>query len=180
MCEHMLPHFFIEPHTKSTATLFRFGHLCCVVFNSSSSLPSPPLPSPPRVAQFVYCVLVGSFPFNSFLAGFSSTVGAFVLTGWLCVRVSAAAKGRIVAADGATYVGYVHGLCLGARRLHSSPREAIKCSSIAAFSSAGDRFPLPSFDVAAELSSQLRGPRSLSACGLDRWPALGNMRTLLS
>lgn len=31
--------------------------------------------------QFVYCLLVGSFPFNSFLAGFSSTVGAFVLTG---------------------------------------------------------------------------------------------------
>lgn len=32
-------------------------------------------------SQFVYCMLVGTFPFNSFLAGFSSTVGAFVLTG---------------------------------------------------------------------------------------------------
>ncbi|CAN0263797.1 unnamed protein product [Pylaiella littoralis] len=32
------------------------------------------------VLQFMYCMLVGSFPFNSFLAGFSSTVGAFVLT----------------------------------------------------------------------------------------------------
>jgi oligosaccharyltransferase complex subunit epsilon len=33
------------------------------------------------VIQFVYCCLVGTFPFNSFLAGFISTVGSFVLTG---------------------------------------------------------------------------------------------------
>ncbi|CAM9458663.1 unnamed protein product [Ectocarpus sp. 12 AP-2014] len=39
------------------------------------------------VLQFVYCVLVGSFPFNSFLAGFSSTVGAFVLTVSLRMQV---------------------------------------------------------------------------------------------
>lgn len=31
--------------------------------------------------QFVYCVLVGSFPFNSFLSGFLSCVGMFALTG---------------------------------------------------------------------------------------------------
>ena len=31
--------------------------------------------------QFVYLLLVGSFPFNSFLAGFFSCVGFFVLTG---------------------------------------------------------------------------------------------------
>jgi len=29
--------------------------------------------------QFFYCVLVGSFPFNSFLSGFISCVGTFVL-----------------------------------------------------------------------------------------------------
>ena len=33
------------------------------------------------ILQFVYCVLVGTFPFNSFLSGFSATVGAFVLAG---------------------------------------------------------------------------------------------------
>jgi len=31
--------------------------------------------------QFVYCVIVGSFPFNSFLSGFLSCVGMFALTG---------------------------------------------------------------------------------------------------
>jgi len=37
------------------------------------------------ILQFVYCVLVGTFPFNSFLSGFSATVGAFVLAGnWRC------------------------------------------------------------------------------------------------
>jgi oligosaccharyltransferase complex subunit epsilon len=33
------------------------------------------------IAQFAYCLLVGTFPFNSFLSGFISTVGCFVLTG---------------------------------------------------------------------------------------------------
>eukprot|EP00123_Amoebidium_parasiticum_P019321 comp24550_c0_seq1/m.46770 comp24550_c0_seq1/g.46770 ORF comp24550_c0_seq1/g.46770 comp24550_c0_seq1/m.46770 type:complete len:128 (-) comp24550_c0_seq1:224-607(-) len=32
------------------------------------------------IFQFVYCIVVGPFPFNSFLAGFLSTVGTFVLT----------------------------------------------------------------------------------------------------
>ena len=33
------------------------------------------------VVQFVYCCLVGTFPFNSFLSGFISCVGSFVLAG---------------------------------------------------------------------------------------------------
>lgn len=33
------------------------------------------------VVQFVHCVLVGTFPFNSFLAGFTSCVGSFVIAG---------------------------------------------------------------------------------------------------
>lgn len=33
------------------------------------------------VIQFVYCCLVGTFPFNSFLSGFISTVSSFVLGG---------------------------------------------------------------------------------------------------
>ncbi|KAJ6244567.1 dolichyl-diphosphooligosaccharide--protein glycosyltransferase subunit dad1 [Anaeramoeba flamelloides] len=32
------------------------------------------------ILQFAYVFLVGKFPFNSFLAGFISTVGCFVLT----------------------------------------------------------------------------------------------------
>jgi oligosaccharyltransferase complex subunit epsilon len=32
------------------------------------------------VLQFLFAVLVGSFPFNAFLAGFIATVGQFVLT----------------------------------------------------------------------------------------------------
>lgn len=33
------------------------------------------------IVQFVYCCLVGTFPFNSFLSGFISCVGSFVLAG---------------------------------------------------------------------------------------------------
>ncbi|GBC07234.1 hypothetical protein RclHR1_07320007 [Rhizophagus clarus] len=31
------------------------------------------------IFQFMYCVLVGTFPYNAFLAGFTSCVGSFVL-----------------------------------------------------------------------------------------------------
>ena len=33
------------------------------------------------LVQFLYCFLVGTFPFNSFLSGVISCVGVFVLTG---------------------------------------------------------------------------------------------------
>lgn len=33
------------------------------------------------VVQFLYCCLVGTFPFNSFLSGFISCVSCFVLAG---------------------------------------------------------------------------------------------------
>ena len=33
------------------------------------------------IFQFAYCCLVGTFPFNSFLSGFISTVSCFVLGG---------------------------------------------------------------------------------------------------
>ena len=35
------------------------------------------------IIQFGYCLLVGTFPFNSFLSGFISCVGSFVLGGKL-------------------------------------------------------------------------------------------------
>lgn len=33
------------------------------------------------IIQFAYCCLIGTFPFNSFLSGFISTIGCFVLGG---------------------------------------------------------------------------------------------------
>jgi len=33
------------------------------------------------VIQFIYCLIIGNFPFNAFLSGFISCVGTFVLTG---------------------------------------------------------------------------------------------------
>ncbi|MCJ1378162.1 oligosaccharyltransferase complex subunit epsilon [Xylographa soralifera] len=38
--------------------------------------------------QFVYCVLAGNYPFNAFLAGFSATVGQFVLTAGLRMQTN--------------------------------------------------------------------------------------------
>ncbi|KAK0259107.1 oligosaccharyltransferase complex subunit epsilon [Friedmanniomyces endolithicus] len=40
------------------------------------------------VLQFVYCVIVGNYPFNAFLAGFSATVGQFVLTASLRMQTN--------------------------------------------------------------------------------------------
>lgn len=37
------------------------------------------------IIQFAYCALVGTFPFNSFLSGFISCVGSFVLA--VCLRM---------------------------------------------------------------------------------------------
>ncbi|KAL9086192.1 MAG: hypothetical protein Q9165_007257 [Trypethelium subeluteriae] len=40
------------------------------------------------VFQFVYCVIAGNYPFNAFLAGFSATVGQFVLTASLRIQTN--------------------------------------------------------------------------------------------
>jgi hypothetical protein len=37
------------------------------------------------IIQFAYCLLVGTFPFNSFLSGFISTVGCFILAGKISI-----------------------------------------------------------------------------------------------
>uniref|UniRef100_A0A023FE22 Dolichyl-diphosphooligosaccharide--protein glycosyltransferase subunit DAD1 n=1 Tax=Amblyomma cajennense TaxID=34607 RepID=A0A023FE22_AMBCJ len=39
------------------------------------------------VVQFVYCCIVGTFPFNSFLSGFITCVASFVLG--VCLRLQA-------------------------------------------------------------------------------------------
>ncbi|KGO44645.1 Defender against death DAD protein [Penicillium expansum] len=43
--------------------------------------------------QFVYCVLVGNYPFNAFLSGFSASVGQFVLTASLRMQTSDSGTG---------------------------------------------------------------------------------------
>ncbi len=40
--------------------------------------------------QFAYALLVTSFPFNSFIAGFASTVGQFVLAASLRIQANPA------------------------------------------------------------------------------------------
>ncbi|KAI8070684.1 DAD/Ost2 [Gongronella butleri] len=44
------------------------------------------------IAQFIYMLLAGTFPYNSFLAGFISTVGSFVLAVNLRIQTNAQNK----------------------------------------------------------------------------------------
>merc|ERR1712168_405967 len=44
------------------------------------------------IFQFLYCCLVGTFPFNSFLSGFISCVGTFVLA--VCLRIQTNPRNR--------------------------------------------------------------------------------------
>uniref|UniRef100_A0A1I7Y621 Dolichyl-diphosphooligosaccharide--protein glycosyltransferase subunit DAD1 n=1 Tax=Steinernema glaseri TaxID=37863 RepID=A0A1I7Y621_9BILA len=46
------------------------------------------------IFQFVYCLLVGTFPFNSFLSGFISTVASFVLASCLRIQVNSENKSQ--------------------------------------------------------------------------------------
>lgn len=45
------------------------------------------------VIQFAYCLLVGTFPFNSFLSGFISSVGSFVLG--VCIRLQSNPQNKL-------------------------------------------------------------------------------------
>ena len=47
------------------------------------------------IIQFLYCALVGTFPFNSFLSGFISCVGTFVIGGELCVNFCLRLKNKV-------------------------------------------------------------------------------------
>jgi len=46
------------------------------------------------VVQFVYCCMVGTFPFNAFLSGFISSVASFVLAVCLRLQVNPANKAQ--------------------------------------------------------------------------------------
>lgn len=64
---------FFEEYTKSTSKRLKAidAYLAYIFFTG--------------VFQFAYCLLVGTFPFNSFLSGFISTIACFVLG--VCLRV---------------------------------------------------------------------------------------------
>ncbi|XP_072552398.1 dolichyl-diphosphooligosaccharide--protein glycosyltransferase subunit DAD1 [Salminus brasiliensis] len=46
--------------------------------------------------QFLYCLLVGTFPFNSFLSGFISCVGSFILAVCLRIQINPQNKGEFL------------------------------------------------------------------------------------
>ena len=48
------------------------------------------------IVQFLYCCLVGTFPFNSFLSGFISTVASFVLAVCLRIQVNPQNKHQLI------------------------------------------------------------------------------------
>ncbi|KAI9828627.1 MAG: oligosaccharyltransferase complex subunit epsilon [Thelocarpon impressellum] len=65
------------------------------------------------VLQFVYCVVAGNYPFNAFLAGFSATVGQFVLTASLRIQTNPANKAEFVTVSNErAFADYVFGSLL--------------------------------------------------------------------
>nr|ADO28142.1 dolichyl-diphosphooligosaccharide-protein glycosyltransferase subunit dad1 [Ictalurus furcatus] len=64
---------FIEEHASSTSAKLKLvdAYLLYILLTGAF--------------QFLYCLLVGTFPFNSFLSGFISCVGSFILA--VCLRI---------------------------------------------------------------------------------------------
>lgn len=60
---------FLEEYTNSTSTKLKVVDAYLLYILLTGAL------------QFLYCLLVGTFPFNSFLSGFISCVGSFILAG---------------------------------------------------------------------------------------------------
>lgn len=68
------------------------------------------------VTQFVYCCLVGTFPFNSFLSGFISTISCFVLGGEYFIIRSLFGLFN-------SYILFLSCICCSLSTLASEPRE---------------------------------------------------------
>jgi oligosaccharyltransferase complex subunit epsilon len=49
------------------------------------------------IIQFAYCCLVGTFPFNSFLSGFISSVACFILG--VCLRIQVNPENKTMFSD---------------------------------------------------------------------------------
>eukprot|EP00002_Diphylleia_rotans_P018455 TRINITY_DN3573_c0_g1_i1.p1 TRINITY_DN3573_c0_g1~~TRINITY_DN3573_c0_g1_i1.p1 ORF type:complete len:116 (+),score=22.39 TRINITY_DN3573_c0_g1_i1:57-404(+) len=57
------------------------------------------------IVQFVYCALVGTFPFNSFLSGFISCVGCFTLG--VCLRMQMNPDNKMGISKGRAFADFV-------------------------------------------------------------------------
>ncbi|KAK1132425.1 dolichyl-diphosphooligosaccharide--protein glycosyltransferase subunit DAD1 [Acipenser oxyrinchus oxyrinchus] len=57
--------------------------------------------------QFLYCLLVGTFPFNSFLSGFISCVGCFILAVCLSIQVNPNNKGNSWVSPGRAFADFL-------------------------------------------------------------------------
>ncbi|XP_037397553.1 dolichyl-diphosphooligosaccharide--protein glycosyltransferase subunit DAD1 [Pygocentrus nattereri] len=64
---------FLEEYNSSTSTKLKVVDAYLLYILLTGAL------------QFLYCLLVGTFPFNSFLSGFISCVGSFILA--VCLRI---------------------------------------------------------------------------------------------
>jgi len=62
--------------------------------------------------QFLYCVLAGNYPFNAFLAGFSATVGQFVLTASLRMQSNPENKNEFKVSQERAFADFVLGSLL--------------------------------------------------------------------
>ncbi|KAL4399339.1 oligosaccharyltransferase complex subunit epsilon [Malassezia pachydermatis] len=59
------------------------------------------------VLQFIYCVLLSDYPFNSFLAGFSATVGQFVFALSLRMQIGTLADGKPRVPEGRAFTEFL-------------------------------------------------------------------------
>ncbi|XP_063716856.1 dolichyl-diphosphooligosaccharide--protein glycosyltransferase subunit DAD1-like [Symsagittifera roscoffensis] len=59
------------------------------------------------IIQFIYQLLVGSFPFNSFLAGFISTVATFILTVSLRIQINPENKKQFEVTPERAFADYI-------------------------------------------------------------------------
>ncbi|XP_075245235.1 dolichyl-diphosphooligosaccharide--protein glycosyltransferase subunit DAD1-like isoform X2 [Convolutriloba macropyga] len=59
------------------------------------------------IIQFIYQLIVGSFPFNSFLAGFISTVATFILTVSLRIQINPENKKQFEVTPERAFADYV-------------------------------------------------------------------------
>ncbi|PIA19458.1 defender against death DAD protein [Coemansia reversa NRRL 1564] len=57
--------------------------------------------------QFVYCVLVGTFPYNAFLAGFGSAVACFVFAANLRIKTNPSNSRQFEASPESAFAEFV-------------------------------------------------------------------------
>lgn len=114
--------------------------------------------------QFGYCLLVGTFPFNSFLSGFISCVGSFILAG----NDSISNRNNVLlwCADFIPTVLFFFFL-----NIRSLPREVVRGACIASFCEWGNwsskiiMFQTPN----SSLGAGIKSIKKLPSCYLSTW-----------